>query len=272
MPNSNSSPESQSLSNAWPNTSRPSRKSGHASRPRSRQPRTAAKKGSGRNSGRPFGAKNRSRRDLILKRFDLTSEQVASQPQITPLLKQCGISPARVVEVLRADVDLDSCSFVRLWDSQTHADRTLLGLEALALAAGLTPRRLWELYNGASLMQSRESIGAMLAEALPKVMAVAIKAAKEVRPILNNVGSVVGYTGGDQKAQEMLFKAARILPSPKGSVINIGLPQGQSDDREDDPESGELEPADGFLLKASRAMQQKSLPAPIIEAEVEEDE
>lgn len=187
---------------------------------------------------------------------------LASQPQIQPLLKQCGLLPARIIEVLRADENDDSRSVVSVWDSMTRAERNILGMEAVAVAAGLTPRRLWEMYSGAAMVQSRESLGVMIAESLPAIMKVTIKEAKKVK----------GFS-----SREHIFKAARVLPTPKGSVINIGVPQQQemSDGDDDDAPGGLLEASDDFLMKASRAMGAKALPAPSAEPEIldpEEDE
>lgn len=186
-----------------------------------------------------------------------------AQPKIAPLLRQCGITPARVIEVLEADQDDASREVVALWGSLTPASRGLLGLEGLAMASGMTPRRLWELYNGANLMQSRESIGAMIADALPEIMRVTIKDAKKAKGFLS---------------REHIFKAARVLPTPKGSVINIGVPQEHSElgDGGDEPEGRMLEAADDFMMKASRAMTAKQLPAPtqpeIIDVEVDSED
>jgi hypothetical protein len=55
--------------------------------------------------------------------------------------------------VLRGDENGESQTLVALWDALTPANQKILGLEALSVAAGLTPRRLWELYSGATLMQ-----------------------------------------------------------------------------------------------------------------------
>jgi len=186
-------------------------------------------------------------------------EELAAQPQIAPLLRQCSVLPERLIEVLRVDLDPASQTAVRAWDARTPAERRLLGLEGIALLAGMTPRRLWELYSGATMMQSRDSMGVMIAEALPKIMAVTIKRAK---------------TAKGHDSREHLFKAARVLPTPKGSVINIGVPQAQGEltDGGDQDDSRELEPADGFLLRASRAMGVKSLPAPVVEVKSDESE
>lgn len=184
-----------------------------------------------------------------------------AQPQIAPLLKQCGILPARVIEVLRADEDEGSLAAVKLWDTLTPANRNLIGLEGLAMASGITPRRLWELYSGATMMQTRESIGVMIANSLPGIMAVTLKDAKTKKGHLS---------------REHVFKSARVLPTPKGSVINIGVPQAGELEPGDEPEGKLLEPADEFMMRASRAMTAKALPEPkqpeIIDAEEVDDE
>jgi hypothetical protein len=178
------------------------------------------------------------------------SAALAAQPQISPLLKQCGILPARVIEVLRADHEGESRAVVALWDGLTPANRNLVGLEALAVAAKLTPRRLWELYAGATMMQSRESVGVMIADALPSIIRVTIKQAKTAK----------GFT-----SREHILKSARVLPVPKGSTTNINV-GGQQPELEggEQEQGGMLEGADDFLMRASRAMA-KSLPAPKID-------
>jgi hypothetical protein len=105
--------------------------------------------------GRPTGSKNMTRRDYLLRRLNVDVEFLASQPQISPLLKKSGILPDEVIAVLRADESPESRKLAALYHSLTPANRNILGLEALSVAAGLTPRRLWELYNGASLEQGR---------------------------------------------------------------------------------------------------------------------
>jgi DNA-binding XRE family transcriptional regulator len=125
--------------------------SGNLNQPSPTPPCTTGNKEKRR--GRPRGSKNRNRRDVLLVRLKVDAAFLASQPQIAPLLKQCGITPARVIEVLRADENDASQAVVALWDSLTPANQRLLGPEALSVAAGLTPRRLWELYNGAIMMQ-----------------------------------------------------------------------------------------------------------------------
>jgi hypothetical protein len=199
-----------------------------------------------------------------LRRLKIDVDALAAQPQIAPLLKQCGILPIRVIEVLRADQDDLAHAVVTLWDTLTPASRSILGLEALAMASGLTPRRLWELYAGATMMQSREAVGVMIADALPAIMRVTIKQAKTPK----------GFT-----SREHILKSARVLPVPKGSTTNINVGDRQGEISEgDEPEEGKglLEGADDFLMRASRAMGVKALPATtqpeIIDAELDEEE
>jgi hypothetical protein len=197
---------------------------------------------------------------VLLDQLGLTSEQIAACPQIEPLLKQCGISSARVIEVLRADTQTESIKVVQLWDSMTPANRNFLGMEGFALGTGISPRRLWELYCGAGLIQTKEVVGAMIADALPQIMRVTIKDAKKVKGL---------------KSREHILKASRILPTAKGTVINLPgannqLTAGDEDDADDG--EGDLEPADDFLMRASRAMGVKALPASVVEAESEDED
>ena len=138
-------------------------------------------------------------------------------------------------------------------------------MEGVSLAVGITPRRLWELYAGATMMQSRESVGVMIAEALPKIMAVTLRQAKTPK----------GYT-----SREHILKAARVLPVPKGSTTNINVGDKKQLDDGDGEEGGvsdggTLEASDDFLMRASKAMNAKQLPAStetVEDAEIIDDE
>jgi hypothetical protein len=199
--------------------------------------------------------KQRSRRDELLKRLEVSTEELLAQPQITPLLKQNGIKLERIVETLRCDSEEESLAFVTLWDSLTPAMRSLAGAEALAMGAKLTPRRLWELFSGAVLVQSREAIGVMIALAQPDIMRVTIRNAKKAK----------GHPD-----REHLFKGTGFLPTPKGSTLtfNVGQQAALPEPADEQP----LEPADDLLMRASKAMSPKQLPAEIIDAEDDGDD
>lgn len=188
-----------------------------------------------------------------------------SQPQIVPLLRQNGVRPERLVEVLRCDSEPESLKFVKLWDKLTLEMRKLAGLEAIAMGSGITPRRLWELFCGARLMQSREAVGFMIADAQPEIVRVTIKRAKQMKGVAD---------------REHFYKASGFLPTPKGSVttVNVGQPQSQLEEKGlGEGGQGELESADEFMLSAAKVMQPKSLPPvpdpePEAEPEDEDDE
>ena len=97
----------------------------------------------------------------------------------------------------------------------------------------------------------------MIAEALPKIMSVTLRQAKTPK----------GYT-----SREHILKAARVLPVPKGSTTNINV-GGQQKELEDGvSDGGTLEASDDFLMRASKAMNAKQLPAPVEDAEPIDDE
>ena len=135
-------------------------------------------------------------------------ESLAVQPQVAPLFRQNGVTPQKLVEILRCDTAPESQKFVQVWDALTPAKRSCAGLEAMAMGAGISPRRLWEVFCGAALIQGKESVGLVIALALPDAMRVTIKEARKPK----------GHF-----AREHLFKAARVLPVPKGSTTNINL-------------------------------------------------
>ena len=264
MKNLDSSSDSSWPSNVSPITSTKKTSQESGDQPASSRQRTRARIESLRT-----GKKGpRRRREEYLNRLGITTEQVSIYPEIMPVLKQSGIEPGRLVEVLRCDMEADSMKFVQLWDSQKPANRSIIRLEGLAVACGLTPRRLWELYCGATMMQSRESLGVQIAEALPAIMRVTIKDAKKVKGFIS---------------REHIYKAARVLPTPKGTVINLpGSPaQAQLTDggptQTTEPDDGGmvLGSADDFMVKASRAMNgPRALaapPPPAIEPEEDED-
>lgn len=261
MENLKSSDSSSTPLPGWPTDSLPKANSTSRARRRSTLPRTPERTGNLRS-----GKKGpRNRRQELLSRLGVSTEQISIHPQISPLLKQCGIEVKRLVEVLQSDMDPDSMKFVQLWDSLKPPNRSLIGLEGLAIACGMTPRRLWELYCGATMIQSREFLGVQIAEALPHIMRVTIRDAKKVK----------GYA-----SREHIYKAARVLPTPKGTVINLpGSPAQAQLPESVESINGEdtgmvLGSADDFLVRASKAMNgPKALaaPPPVVVAESDEE-
>jgi hypothetical protein len=167
-----------------------------------------------------------------------------------------------ILDTLRCDIAPESFVFVKVWDGLTPAERDCVGLEAIAVASDITPRRLYELFMGASMIQGREMVGLTLALTLPGAM---------------RQTAELALTPMGHMAREHLFKAARVLPTPKGSTTNINLGKkqgelGDGDDDDEDEDGSTLEAADDFMLRASKAMGQKQLPAPVVIAETIDEE
>ena len=166
------------------------------------------------------------------------------------------------MDVLACDTDTLSIAFVRKWQELTPAQRKIAGLEAIAFASQITPRRLWELYQGAVLMQSRETVGIKIARALHEVFDVTIRNAKTRKGLAD---------------REHLYKVSGSLPTPKGSTMNINVGQPQKQLEESDDTEGYLEPADDVLLRAAKVMNAKQLPPgpaqeEVIEGDPDEEE
>ena len=227
--------------------------------PRSPRHRTVAKEI--RRKPGPKSKPQPSDRERLQRKLGVTAEQLADSPQITPLLRRNGIRPRRVIEALRCDTEPESLAFVQFWDGLTAQQQKDITLEIAAFAAETTPRRLWELYQGATLIQAKESVAVMLAESLAPIMRKTIKQARYGRRVMDKQGNVLMVD--DDSAQQIIYKAARILPTPKGSTTVINMPRGLGSGDEDDDgpqKSGDLESADDFLMKAAKAMHGKGLP------------
>jgi hypothetical protein len=184
----------------------------------------------------------------VLRKLDVDAEALAAQPQIMPLLRLNGIRPERLVDVLRCDPSPASLEFVKKWDDLTPAQRRDAGIEAIAVSVGILPPDLWGMFGRAALIQANESVAALIALSLPDVIKATIKGAKTRKGLAD---------------REHLLKAARVLPTPKGSVTNILVPGAkEAEEPEEEENKGDLEPADGFVLNAAKIMNpQKALVA-----------
>jgi hypothetical protein len=192
----------------------------------------------------------------LLRRLDVDAVELSRQPQIAPLLRMNGIRPEKLVEVLRCDSNPESMTFIRKYDDLTPAQRHIAGLEAIAVSVGLLPRRLWELFAGAALVQANESVTVLIAMSLPEVIRTTIKGAKKAKGLAD---------------REHLLKAARVLPTPKGSVTNILVPGAKEAEQLTEGDSGESDlPGMADVLKnlQSDIAPPKQLPPPVADAEV----
>jgi len=233
--------------------------------------KAAAKK----KSGTPSAAKPRiprsdfrNRAAEARKRLGVKKQDVQALSRITPLLRQAGVSIARVIEILEADGSPDAQIFLECYRKISKSDLQYLSLEEICVAAGLATRRLWEVLAGAALQQGRETVQLMVAVAQPRIVETTIRAASEISPVLNNEGEVIGYRYGDIKAQELISKATGFLPSPRGSsiVFNLGKHSEEDEEEDDDDEdmTNGLPGMDDFVLDVHKALE----PAKLLSAQI----
>jgi hypothetical protein len=187
------------------------------------------------------------RKDELLRQLGINPALYIASPKITPQVRAAGVRMEELFDVLRCDSDPDSLKASQMFDRLTPRQRSLAGFEGIALACGLMPRRLWELYSGALLNQRGEISAVKVAMGIPRAIDRTIQNATTVRGIAD---------------RDHLYKMGRMFPTPKGSTttINLGKPQDALPASEETEDLGDLEPADDFLLKTARAMQ-KHLPA-----------
>lgn len=218
---------------------------------------------------------HRNRAEKARKRLGISDEQMAGCRKIAPLLKEAGLTTERAVEILELDGSADATAFVARYNAISKSDRAYLTIEEICLASGLTTRRLWEVIAGARMEQSQDAVKLMIADAQPRVMAAAIKAATESQPILDGQGEVRGFTNGDLKATELIWKATGMLPTPKGAttVFNIGGQPALA--APDEVDEVPLQDMDTMLKQLQQTMAKPQLEAPkeepkLIEAEYED--
>lgn len=221
----------------------------------------------------------RNRAEEARKRLGVTKEQLDGCRKITPALKESGLTKERVIEILEGDESPDARLFVAKYRSISESDLAYISIEEISLSCGLSTRRLWEVIAGARLEQSQETVKLMVAEAQPRIFASVIKAATEAQPIIardeDGESRVVGWTNGDIKAAELIWKGTGFLPTPKGAttILNIGGEQRSAP--QDEPDEVPLQDMDSCLKQIQQAITKPQLEAPkqtpqLVEAEYEE--
>ncbi|MFH1834051.1 MAG: hypothetical protein ABH877_03415 [bacterium] len=157
-----------------------------------------------------------------LAKLGVTPAQVAAQPAITPILKRAGIA-RKVLEYLGGSPDPDAKRFLGTYEGLTAQDKRGLSLEAVALAAGLTTERLFEVIAGAVFTQSKYVAALLAAASHPEVVARSIeRALEEPRTITNPDGTVRVLPPEDGLAdRKMLHQQAGFLPLPKTQFLNL---------------------------------------------------
>lgn len=204
----------------------------------------------------------RNRADEARRRLGLKQEDVDAALKIGYRLREVGLTTERVVEILDADSSEEARQFLVKYRSISRSDLTYLTIEELCLAAGLTPRRLWEVISGARLEQSQDVVKLIIADSMPKVVSNAVKAATEAVPIMDGQGQVQGWTYGDMKATDFLGKISGLIPQAKpgiqifNNVPSLPLPN------TDDPDGPPLPSMDSALKEIQNVIATPQLEAP----------
>lgn len=112
------------------------------------------------------------------------------------------------VEYVRMSDNPDAKPFLELWDSQAVYARTRRTLDEYANLSGVRPEVLVSAAASAAYRYNADISDIMAMAAMPRVVQKGIK-------------SATGNSKFAWKDREMLYKHARFIPIPQGSVINV---------------------------------------------------
>jgi hypothetical protein len=196
--------------------------------------------------------RNKSKRELVgdtnrhvkgskqeaRERLGVTPEQLKGTMTITPLLKQAVGGVKGCIQALRNDDSTDATLFIAKWDSLTQTDQKYLSVEEVAIAAGLTPRRLVEVITGALMSQGDFAAKIIVASSKPDIIK---RMAKEAKTALGekdrenflrgkDVDWFVPTKGitidaSDRRTQNNLLQAGaeRALPAPRTDAFLLEI-------------------------------------------------
>ena len=151
-----------------------------------------------------------------------------SEPIVTPMFKEVPGGIAFCIEALRCHDEDDARQFLETYNILKKGERAVLTLEQIAHASGVGSLRLAEIVQTALYLYGDRQVQMILSASMPKVIKATVKAATDHVPItaydpIRECNRVVGHTNGDTKAMEMLLKSRGIMPTPKGTQINLGV-------------------------------------------------
>jgi hypothetical protein len=188
-----------------------------------------------------------------LKRLRISPKELASVPQITPLLKKADGGLEQVLTAMRFSPDAIIATFLEKYDTVPVGDRDHLPIEAIALAAQIDMTHLL----GSILM-------ALQAQSVNAVKIIAMTA----HPKITEARVLYGQLPLGERDRTALDMAMGFLPNPKGptfigkAIFGSGknvMDQQRGDD-EDDPGDGDDGPDLDRLFPPANAMQEKLTP------------
>jgi hypothetical protein len=167
------------------------------------------------------------------------------EPAVSPMFRSVGID--RVIEALRAHDDADAASFIAAYDECSVTDRKHLPVEFIAFSSGIGSVRLLEIAQSALFLYGKMQTDMLMAAHIPAVVAQSLKMAKTPKGLHD---------------REMMLKASKILPIPKGAQIGVWL--NESGEKEEAPEKTTplWRTAEDRLREINDATDPKRLPSP----------
>lgn len=163
------------------------------------------------------------REDIMVKTLGVTPAQLAAQPQIQPILRRAKISAVKAADYLRMSEDPDARRFLAILDGLGAEARRLLPLEAIAIAAGISTKRLFELISGEVFVQARFESALLAAASHPTIVAKSIeRALEEPLAIPQPDGTTKIERAPDGVTdRKMLHQQAGFLPMPKTQIVSL---------------------------------------------------
>jgi hypothetical protein len=184
-----------------------------------------------------------------LRRLQISPEQLAAAPQITPLLKQAEGGIPQVIAAMRFAPDEVITTYLEKYDTMPVGDRDALPIEAIALAAEVDIRHL---LGSIMVALQQQSVNAVKIIALTS------------HPRITQARVIYGQHAFGERDRTALDTAMGFLPSPKGptfigkAVFGSGKSQtsGDDDEGEDDGDGPDLDK----LFPPANNMQEKLTP------------
>jgi len=156
----------------------------------------------------PKQPKGESRKIGALKRYKITSEQLAKSPDISSILKRAVGSRERIIDALRFSSDPGAIQFLEIYDACPQGDRNYLPLEAFCIKSEVSPAAvLGAVLLAAKSVNAQESALILVMEH-PRVMRKTVEFATELP--------------GASADRKMLHEIAGCTPS-KGGGISVNL-------------------------------------------------
>jgi hypothetical protein len=140
------------------------------------------------------------------------------EPIVTPMFRSIGIG--KIIEALRMHDEDDARSFLEFYGELSESDRGMVPIEAIAFASGIGSLRLAEIAQTALFLHGAMKTNMLMSAHLPDVVEKSLKMAKTAKGTWD---------------REMMLKAGKILPIPKGA--QIAFVNNNNVDKDDAPET-----------------------------------